>query len=53
MTVASFFRKYIMGCILNYIRLIITCELSCIYYTVTSAALHWGQSGHNKRTMKI
>jgi hypothetical protein len=30
MTVASFFR-YSVGCILNYVRLIITREISCIY----------------------
>jgi hypothetical protein len=42
MTAASFFRKYSVGCILNYVRLIITREISCIYYTytVTPAALH-------------
>jgi hypothetical protein len=32
MTVASFFRKYSVGCILNYVRLIITREISYIYY---------------------
>jgi hypothetical protein len=31
MTVASFFRKYSVGCILNYVRLIITRKISCIY----------------------
>jgi hypothetical protein len=31
MTVASFFRKYNVGCILNCVRLIITREISCIY----------------------
>jgi hypothetical protein len=31
MTVASFFRKYNVGCILNYVRLIITREIPCIY----------------------
>jgi hypothetical protein len=31
MTVASFFWKYNVGCILNYVRLIITREISCIY----------------------
>jgi hypothetical protein len=31
MTVASFFRKYSVGCILNYVRLIITREISGIY----------------------
>jgi hypothetical protein len=31
MTVASFFLKYNVGCILNYVRLIITGEISCIY----------------------
>jgi hypothetical protein len=30
MTVASFFRKYSVSCILNYVRLIITREISCI-----------------------
>jgi hypothetical protein len=30
MTVASFFRKYNVGCILNYVRLIVTREISCI-----------------------
>jgi hypothetical protein len=30
MTVASFFRKYSVGCILNYVRLFITREISCI-----------------------
>jgi hypothetical protein len=35
MTVASFFGKYSVGCILNYVRLIITREISCIsIYTV-------------------
>jgi hypothetical protein len=47
MTVASFFRKYSVGCILNYVRLIITREISCIYIAVTPAALYRGQSGHN------
>jgi hypothetical protein len=40
MTVATFFRKYNVGCILNYVRLIITREISCILYTVTPVALH-------------
>jgi cyclopropane fatty-acyl-phospholipid synthase-like methyltransferase len=31
MTVASFFRKYSMSCILNYVRLIIIREIYCIY----------------------
>jgi hypothetical protein len=31
MTVASFFRKYSVGCILNYVRLIITREISLLY----------------------
>jgi hypothetical protein len=31
MSVASFFRKYSVGCILNYVRLIIPREISCIY----------------------
>jgi hypothetical protein len=31
MSVASFFRKYNVSCILNYVRLIITREISCIY----------------------
>jgi hypothetical protein len=31
MSVASIFRKYRVGCILNYVRLIITREISCIY----------------------
>jgi hypothetical protein len=31
MTVASFFRKYSVGCILNYVRLVITREISCIF----------------------
>jgi hypothetical protein len=30
MTVVSFFRKYNVGCILNYVRFIITREISCI-----------------------
>jgi hypothetical protein len=30
MSVASFFRKSSMGCILNYARIIITREISCI-----------------------
>jgi Na+-translocating ferredoxin:NAD+ oxidoreductase RnfD subunit len=40
MTVASFFRKYSVGCILNYVRRIITREISCIYiysYSCSSA----------------
>jgi hypothetical protein len=46
MTVASFFRKYsvgrvgLVGCILNYVRLIITHENILYIYTVTPAALH-------------
>jgi hypothetical protein len=41
MTVASFIRKYSVGCILNYVSLIIIREISCIYvYAVTPAALH-------------
>jgi hypothetical protein len=39
MTAASFFRKYSVGCILNYVRRFITREISCVY-TVTPAALH-------------
>jgi hypothetical protein len=31
MSVASFFRKYRVGCILNNVKLIITREISCIY----------------------
>jgi hypothetical protein len=31
MTVAGFFRKCSVGCILNYVRLVITREISCIY----------------------
>jgi hypothetical protein len=31
MSVASFFRKYSVGCILNYVRLIITREIFCMY----------------------
>jgi hypothetical protein len=31
MTVAGFFRKYSVGCILDYVRLIITREKSCIH----------------------
>jgi hypothetical protein len=31
MTVASFFRKYSVGCILNYVSLIIIREIPCIY----------------------
>jgi hypothetical protein len=31
MTVAGFFRKCSVGCILNYVRLLITPEISCIY----------------------
>jgi hypothetical protein len=31
MTVARFFRKYSVCCILNYVRLIITHEISYIY----------------------
>jgi hypothetical protein len=38
MTVASFLRKYSVGCILNYVRLIITREISCIYTGVPKMA---------------
>jgi hypothetical protein len=34
MTVASFFWKYSVGCILNYVRLIITRQISCIYWVI-------------------
>jgi hypothetical protein len=36
MTVASFFRKFNVGCILNYVRLIITREISCIYSVINN-----------------
>jgi hypothetical protein len=36
-----------VGCILNYVRLIITREISCIYKVTPIQLLHCGQSGHN------
>jgi hypothetical protein len=35
MTVASFFRKYSVGCFLNYVRLIITRQISYILSLAT------------------
>jgi hypothetical protein len=45
MTVVRFFRKYNVGCILNYGRLIITRDIFCIYIQLLLQL--WGQSGHN------
>jgi hypothetical protein len=51
MTVASFFRKYNVGCILNYLRLIITREISCIQLLLQLCS-EVGQV-ITQRTMKI
>jgi hypothetical protein len=69
MTVASFFRKYSVGCILNYVRLIITREISCIYiysyscssvlrsvrsqHNVQSRAINFGRQGHSLTQSKM
>jgi hypothetical protein len=52
MTVASFFRKYNVGYILNYVRLIITREISYIY-SCSSALTTEVSQVTTQRTMKI
>jgi hypothetical protein len=49
MTVASFFRKYSVGCIFYSVGLIIPRKSPCIY-TVTPAALRSVRSQHNVTT---
>jgi hypothetical protein len=53
MTVASFFRKYIAGCILNYARLIITREISCISIQLLLHLCTEVTQVTTQRTMKI
>jgi hypothetical protein len=55
MTVASFFRKYeySVGCILNYVRLIITREISCIYIQLLLQLCTEVSQVTTQRTMKI
>jgi hypothetical protein len=59
MTVASFFRKYsvgrvgLVGCILNYVRLIITHEISCIYIQLPLQLCTEVSQITTQRTMKI
>jgi hypothetical protein len=53
MTVASFFRKYNVGCILNYVRLIITHEISCIYVQLLLQLCTEVSQVTAQRTMKI
>jgi hypothetical protein len=52
MTVASFFRKYNVGCMLNYVRLHYHREISCILYSYScSSALRSVRSQHNVQSM--
>jgi hypothetical protein len=53
MTVASFFRKYSVGCILNYVRLIITREICCIYMQLLLLLCTEVSQVTTQRTMKI
>jgi hypothetical protein len=53
MTVASFFRKYSVGCILNYVRLIITREIPCIYIQLLLQLCTEVTQVTTQRTMKI
>jgi hypothetical protein len=53
MTVAGFFRKYSVGCILNYARLIITREISCIYIQLLLQLCTEVSQVTTRRTMKI
>jgi hypothetical protein len=53
MTVASFFRKYSVGYILNYVRLIITREISCISIQLLLHLCTEVSQVTTHRTMKI
>jgi hypothetical protein len=53
MTVASFFRKYSVGFILNYVRLTITREISCIYIQLLLQLYTEVSQVTTQRTMKI
>jgi hypothetical protein len=53
MTVASFFRKCNVGCILNYVRLIITREISCKYVQLLLQLCTEVSQVTTQRTMKI
>jgi hypothetical protein len=53
MTVASFFRKYSVGCILNYVRLIIIREISRIYIHLLLQLCTEVSQVTTQRTMKI
>jgi hypothetical protein len=53
MTVASFFRKYSVDGILNYVRLIITREISCIYIQLLLQLCTEVSQVTTQRTMKI
>jgi hypothetical protein len=53
MTVASFFRKYSVACILNYVRLIITREISGIYIQLLLQLCTEVSQVTTQRTMKI
>jgi hypothetical protein len=53
MTVASFFRKYSVGYILNYVRLIITREISCKYIQLLLQLRTEVSQVTTQRTMKI
>jgi hypothetical protein len=53
MTVASFFRKYSVGCILNYVRLVITLEISCIFIQLLLQLCTEVSQVTTQRTMKI
>jgi hypothetical protein len=53
MTLAGFFRKYSVGCILNYVRLIIAREISCIYIQLLLQLCTEVTQVTTQRTMKI
>jgi hypothetical protein len=53
MTVASFFRKYSVGSILNYVRLIITREIFCKYTQLLLQLCTEVSQVTTQRTMKI
>jgi hypothetical protein len=53
MTVASFFRKYSVGCILNYVSLIIIREIPVYIYSYScSSALRSVRSQHNVKSIQ-
>jgi hypothetical protein len=53
MTVASFFRECSVGCILTYVRLITTREISCIYIQLLLQLCTEVSQVTTQRTMKI